>query len=231
MPHPLPRLLPLAAFLAVGAVLAQEAPPGPATATAAQRADWPNKVTGPGRAWKDMELVGVAKRQRGGVDFYLLAMYVDLKALRVRAGEGPWTPTSLARVLSEGGVPLAFHAKFLRGVGGKARRTFLAEALSAHWPGGHFPDRDPRYERVMAYFGITLLKGETTEIWTDGQGELALVHPDPTPVRIQDRTLEKALLESYFLDPAKDRSLAPQLLQGLPGLLADQPAPRKPPRR
>lgn len=167
--------------------------------------------------------MGSAIRQRGGVDFYEIALYGNLEALR-RCLEGqPVTEANVARAFRSGQVPHAYRARFIREVGGNARRRFMIEALNKVWRGGSLNEQDPELKPYLDFFSRTVLRGERSEIWVDAKGGLVLLGADNVPVRIRHDALEEALVASYFAEPPTDPSLRRELVREVPQLLAAGP--------
>lgn len=224
-------MAPLFACLLALPACGQDAPPGQPTIVAGPRSDWPALWSGPGKAFQSMRLLGVVLRQRGGVDFYELALYVDLPGLQRSLGTTPPTEAAVARALCEGRVSHAYLARFVREVGGHARRRFMIEALAKVWPEGVFDENAPEVQDYLDFFSQPLHRGDRSEIWVDGQGDLVLVDGGHPPLRITSDPLCKALVASYMGEPPGDRALRREILRDSPRLLATLGAPFRRPGR
>lgn len=212
----------LAGLLKAGSQAPPEGPEAPGVVPGS-RAGLPGVRSLPGKGGARLRLAGVAKRQRWNTDFYHLALYVDLEALRGRLPEGP-DPEAIARILATGDVAHGYVTAFIREVGGHARLKFLQEALQRYWPpGSAFNPLTPSHQRFYAFFAKGLRRGDTTEVWLDGRGGILLHDPEGT-LRLQDPALARAFAASYFGEPPRDPALMREVLKDVPDAVAKRPA-------
>lgn len=209
--------VPLALLLLTG--------PLPLRPTRLQENPPPQQVL-PGHGRVELSFVGTATRQRFHVDFYVMTLYVDLRTLRRRLDPSArQDPAAIARALASGEVPILFRNHFLLEAGGEANLRFTHESLRRYWPDATFDPDAAELRSFNRYFGTTVRRDHTGDVWVDGRGSLLFGKMGQKPVVSHVPNLARAFAAMYFADPPRDPEFRKTLLEGCVKALAGE-APR-----
>jgi len=166
-----------------------------------------------------LQLVGTVVRKRLGEDFYLLALYVDIRGLRARLGSKAKSTELLAQALAHGQIHHAYITRFERGVGRPRRMEFLLENLKKSWPTENFDPESPSLKQFSLFFDQPLNKRDETEVWVSPRGTIITRMAGGPPHETKDPVIAAAFAATYFGEACMDKAMKQELLSRLLSLL------------